>query len=337
MLYGTGTTSRKLCLLSSTTCAWSYCIDSNVTLGSWQHIAVKTNGTHAIFYINGTEVGNSIFTIGATTTESLKIGVSRPVSATDYFNGTIDEVMIFNRTLTAGEISELYQSSVSAGTQTNFTFTENNAGDSDVSYDFYRNGTVAGMWHFDEGSGTLAIDDTGNADTGFFANGTAGPASCPGAACPLWVAGKYGTALQFDGKGKYLFIRHPGEAVSNPDWVLQPTSHVTMEAWVKIPTTATQYGGIIGCGGDQYWESGYELNYDAGSNYLEYRLGYSSDEVPDEGEEYYMGYTVNLKDNQWRPGQQRYERPRHSVQIYRVRTLQHRRWRLFTYLCVSAF
>jgi hypothetical protein len=52
-------------------------------------------------------------------------------------NGTIDEVRIWNRTLTADEVKELYQSSTIYSTLTNFSFNESNSDDSDVYYEQY--------------------------------------------------------------------------------------------------------------------------------------------------------------------------------------------------------
>ena len=87
-------------------------------------------------------------------------------SSFETFNGTIDEARLWNRSLTKHEIKELYESKVTYPTQTNFSLSESNTGDSDVYYDFYRNGTVASIWHFDEGSGNYTFDETGNNNTG---------------------------------------------------------------------------------------------------------------------------------------------------------------------------
>jgi hypothetical protein len=50
----------------------------------------------------------------------------------------------------------------------------------------YLNGLV-GWWKFDEGSGTVAYDSSGNGNDGNLTNG------------PTWTTGKIGGALSFDG------------------------------------------------------------------------------------------------------------------------------------------
>ncbi len=73
------------------------------------HIAYTFDGSVERFYINGTlatshsKPGNIV-----TGGEAIKIGFSESYS--DYFSGIIDEVAIYNRSLTAGEISGLYNS-----------------------------------------------------------------------------------------------------------------------------------------------------------------------------------------------------------------------------------
>ena len=73
------------------------------------------------------------------------------------------------------------------------------------------NGLV-GWWKFDEGSGTTAMDSSGNDNTGTLTNG------------PVWVDGQRGKALSFDGLDDYVRI----EASDS----LDVTSQVTVEAWV---------------------------------------------------------------------------------------------------------
>lgn len=70
---------------------------------------------------------------------------------------------------------------------------------------------LVGYWNFDEGSGTMAGDSSGNGNTGTLYNG------------PVWVDGKYGKALSFDGSSTYVSV----EASSS----LDVTSQVTVEAW----------------------------------------------------------------------------------------------------------
>jgi hypothetical protein len=99
----------------------TFCFDSgsNLTAAEWQHFVVTVDSSGNKGYLNGSEMTARDFNFG-TATDSyfldsvsaglLSIGYGR--SATDgemrYFKGSIDEIRIYNRALTAAEISELY-------------------------------------------------------------------------------------------------------------------------------------------------------------------------------------------------------------------------------------
>ena len=80
-----------------------------LTLNTWYHIVATYDGAPNVFV-------NAIKTTGVTyspieaETGNTRIGIGQWV--TRYFNGTIDEVQIYNRSLTADEIKELYESRV---------------------------------------------------------------------------------------------------------------------------------------------------------------------------------------------------------------------------------
>gem|GEM_PF-3460308 len=80
----------------------------NITYGGWNHVVYTYNTTHESLYLNGIYQGlspenNAQFT-------NLKIGY---YGDTNYYfyNGTIDEVRIYNRSLSASEIGLLYNRS----------------------------------------------------------------------------------------------------------------------------------------------------------------------------------------------------------------------------------
>jgi len=73
---------------------------------------------------------------------------------------------------------------------------------------------LVGWWRFDEGTGTVASDSSGNGNNGTF-NGD-----------PEWVAGHFGGALEFDGTGDWLDC---GTGQS-----LRLGGAVTMTAWIKV-------------------------------------------------------------------------------------------------------
>lgn len=87
-----------------------YYSTSNVTTGVWQHVAVTLKkGDSVKFYINGAPAGTSAQTtpFGSVNNEPLVIGMAGAYF--DPFNGDIDEVRIYNRALSAGEIQQIYE------------------------------------------------------------------------------------------------------------------------------------------------------------------------------------------------------------------------------------
>ncbi len=98
----------------ATTSSTSLDSAGTVTLNQWNHVAVVydyvTSGTSIVkLYINGVEDSNSWSNVVGPiqdTDTSITIGYRNYASFEDYFNGTIDEVRIYNRTLSGTEILE---------------------------------------------------------------------------------------------------------------------------------------------------------------------------------------------------------------------------------------
>ena len=78
---------------------------------------------------------------------------------------------------------------------------------------------LVGYWRFNEGSGNITHDSSGNNNDGTL-NG------------PTWADGKYGTALNFDGVDDWVGI--PTLFSSNP-------SALTISAWINSPLFNTGY------------------------------------------------------------------------------------------------
>jgi len=75
-----------------------------IPTNSWTQLSWVTNGTNITLYVNGSSVGTLNAPTGTTTGLNLSIGVS-PGSSTEYFQGNIDEVRVWNTQLTPGQIS----------------------------------------------------------------------------------------------------------------------------------------------------------------------------------------------------------------------------------------
>lgn len=102
---------------------------------------------------------------------------------------------------------------------------------------------LVGYWRFDEGSGTVAGDSSGNGNTGTLTNG------------PQWVKGVSGNALQFDGLDDYV-------AISSSSSLTIPGNQITVELWIKPSITMDNnypYTNIIDYGN----EYGFQINRDA--------------------------------------------------------------------------
>jgi len=73
-------------------------------LNSWSHLAMTYDGTTLRLHVNGSQAGSQ--TISAptqTSTGALRIG-GNTIWEDEYFNGRIDDVRIYNSSLTAAEI-----------------------------------------------------------------------------------------------------------------------------------------------------------------------------------------------------------------------------------------
>jgi len=89
---------------------------------------------------------------------------------------------------------------------------------------------LVGYWRLDEGSGTTAIDSTGNGHDGELIGE------------PQWVAGYFGTALDFDGVDDYVDI-----GLGAGDYFSTLNSGFTVAAWINRASTGT-HDVIFGSG-----------------------------------------------------------------------------------------
>lgn len=84
--------------------------------------------------------------------------------------------------------------------------------------------TVVGLWLFEEGSGKVAKDSSGNKLNGEVIDNV------------KWVNGKFGKAIEIDGTGGHVKI---------PDFK-NPTEAITITAWAKSPDPAwNQHGWLV--------------------------------------------------------------------------------------------
>ncbi len=107
-------TRRVLFAVNATIGSNNYIVSTNaVADNGWTHVAAIYNGTHQLMYLDGILDSTETTSVSAiiTNTQPLYIG-GQVGSSYRYFNGTIDEVAIYNRSLSASEINEHYQQSL---------------------------------------------------------------------------------------------------------------------------------------------------------------------------------------------------------------------------------
>jgi len=151
---------------------------STSLLGSnWNFIAGVFDGTNSRLYLNGVQVGNigTVITGGIRDREGdLYIGQRPDGVGEQYFDGQIDDIRIFNTTLSETQIQEIYR---------------------EVS------GDLVGHWAMDDSADNTTVLDGG----GYSNNGTAQQNTSV-----MSTAGTIDGALTFNGIGDYVQIADSG-------------------------------------------------------------------------------------------------------------------------------
>ena len=82
--------------------------------GKWHHVVAQFNGTAISVYTDGKYDNSKAKTTTPTSNNNLKVLIGNIPGYLYYFNGSVDEVRIYNRALSATEISVLYNTSLRA-------------------------------------------------------------------------------------------------------------------------------------------------------------------------------------------------------------------------------
>lgn len=148
------------CITYADSITWSYatigCYGS-ISTGSWQHITVTFDGNTIYFYKDGVQIGSKTRS-GSLSDNSNALYIGSYTNSQWFFDGKIDEVRIYNRSLSSKEVRDLYN---------------------------WAPGPI-GYWNMDEKTGSTVTDLSGNGRSLSFTNS------------PTWITGKYGGALDFD-------------------------------------------------------------------------------------------------------------------------------------------
>jgi hypothetical protein len=218
-------------------------------INKWTNVALtydKTTG-NVIVYKNGTQfISQNVLSPGTSIYPTSTgvyvggVGLNSPYNG----NGQIDETRIYNRALSATDVSELYQRGAAK-----FTNSPSNNG-------------LVGYWSLDEGTSTIAHDFSGNGNNGTL-NGFANPPTTTSG----WNNGRLGKGLSFDGTGDYLTL--PG----NTDISLKNNiSSVSMWAYINSVGPngyAELYSVTGGARTGIVWRST-QIGVDANSDFYDY-------------------------------------------------------------------
>jgi len=144
-----------------------------LSVGQWYHVVATRSSGAAKVYINGVLDSGASYSMGSITANTGAIGNTWLSITTG--NGSIDEVRIYNRALSATEVGALY-----------------NAGGDKLKQS--SNSGLIGYWSFEDATSTKATDFSGNGKSGTLTNG------------PIWTNGKFGKALDFDGSNDRVLV-----------------------------------------------------------------------------------------------------------------------------------
>ncbi len=186
-------------------------------LNKWTQVCftfqtATANGLH--LYVNGVEDANSpvsTASIGAINAGTAMLSIGERLDFSNPFNGTIDDVRIYNRALSASEVKQLYNL---GGSKLNSQIP--NAGG-----DTLKSGLV-GHWTFDGADLVSNVTDkSGNGNNGNMSGFTSTSSAK--------VVGKLGQALKFDGVNDYV-----------KTGLINPNSNIiTLTYWAKRPVSTS--------------------------------------------------------------------------------------------------
>ncbi|MFF3333827.1 LamG-like jellyroll fold domain-containing protein [Streptomyces sp. NPDC002888] len=199
-----------------------------VTAGQWVHLVgtYSTSNNVLSLYVNGALAGTTTYSTPWDARRGLQIGAGSYNGAPgSFFPGTIDDVRIFEKPLSANEVSGLYTSgAIGSGRPARAVFPlDEPATDAD-------------------GAPTTQVTGRADVNPQVLQNGA-----------NLGRAGREGTALTLDGVDDYATTSGPH---------LNNQRSFSVGAWAKLPTTKPTHAGVI-AGQEGSVMPGFELYYSA--------------------------------------------------------------------------
>lgn len=189
--------------------------------GKWHQVVVQSNGTNVSMYIDGVSKTVTVAT-GADgqwwqqTSPGVRfLNIGADGTPGNYLNGSLDDVRIYNRALSAAEVKQLYQSGQSLHPNTT------------VNPPNLQSGLV-GHWTFDGKDLVSNATDSAGSNNGLLTGYSSATTT---------TAGPIGQSLIFNGTSQYV---NAGTSAA-----LQPSAPISMSAWIN-PTSFPVQGAIMG-------------------------------------------------------------------------------------------
>ncbi len=231
--------------------------------GTWYYLAATYDGTTMRIYVNGIEESTTPYagSINYLGTRPVKIGAGETdvdFAEGEFYDGTIDEVRLYNTALSADTILQHWQEGEDAlpleALSVDGDYKIKMEGDGSQRINFgapTTNDSPEALWHFDEtdtGVGSTFYDSSGNNNYGV------------GTSIPTTVTdGFAGKARNFDGSTNYIKVDTTSGGL---DIDADP---VTIEAWIKADALSGTQGIVTrGLSGT----NGYALKLSADNLYL---------------------------------------------------------------------
>ena len=204
---------------------------------TWYYAVATKSGSVYRLYVNGAEATSTTATISGTFTSrnSFLIGTFNEgsVLGSYVFDGTIDDVRVYNRALSATEVSRLYN----LGATTHISKTLNTNPN-------LASGLV-GHWTFDGPKMLSNVGDSSGQGNNGLLSGQTSTTTSPG---------RIGQGLSFDGVNDYVDVGAGSSLTVN--------DNVTIAAWIKPVASSDAAFERIVTTSDSYSPDGYGLAYD---------------------------------------------------------------------------
>ena len=159
---------------------------AKLPLNAWTHLVVTDDGSQIKLYVNGELVDSRSASEVKAGKGPLQIGGNESWASSEYFDGKIDEVRLYDRALSEGEVKADRKTPIEAAPS---------------------EGPIA-AYSFDENEGTVAHDASGNGHEGTIEG-------------PAWTTGKYGSALEFDAEAGDIVTIPDSEDLRFEDFTLE--------------------------------------------------------------------------------------------------------------------